>query len=356
MQNIIVSQILDNNAYRNYGMKAFDATKVPKKSQLVPRPGGTIAVNGNPNEIIKDITFPDLSNALATYRMLDGIFDSEVGVTSQAKGTPNTKRMSATEFAGLLDQTADRLFTANKTYADCLRRIAYLFLLGVEQNLSRNQRVRILGATGYEWKEVSAKDAKGEFDILISTGLTDEQNRNMERDRFGDYLTRARQNERLNQKFLDEKEAQIMGMDPGEIQRLLNPEMEGDWEIIAEAAAENEEMLSKDTKVNRGATSGHVQKHLDYIMKTDLPEKIRTRILKHAQEEVAVVLKNADYNANKAITARAQQRAQVTAGTPVAPAQASPARADTPQFKPATSFPEQVRQTAIQNAPVPPTI
>lgn len=351
VQNIIMSQVIDNNAFRNYGMKAYDATKVPKKSQLTPRPMGIIGVNGNPNEIIKDITFPDLSNALATYRMLDGIFDSEVGMTSQAKGTPNTKRMSATEFAGLLDQTADRLFTANKTYSNCLKRVAYLFLIGVEQNLKRNQRVRILGAGGYEWKEVSAKDAKGQFDILISSGITEEQNKNMERDRFREYLRDARANERLNQKFLDEKEAQVMGMDQGEIERLLNPEMEGDWEIIAEAAAENEEMLSKDIKPNKGATSGHVQKHLDYVMKTDLPDKIRSRVLKHAQEEVGFVLKNVEYNASKVITQRAQ--AGVVAQQPVPTSGPRPA---SPQFAPATSMPEQVRQTAIANAPVPPTI
>jgi hypothetical protein len=359
VQNIIVSQILDNNAYRNYGMKAVDVTKIPKKAQLTPRPGGVISVNGNPNEAIKDITFPDLSNALATYRMLDGIFDAEVGVTSQAKGTPNSKRMSATEFAGLLDQTADRLFTANKTYSNCLKRIAYLFLLGVEQNLSRNKRVRILGATGYEWKEVSAKDAKGNFDILISTGVSDEQNRNMERDRFREYLDRARQNERLNQKFLDEKEAQVAGMDQSEIQRLLNPEMEGNWEIIAEAAAENEEMLSKKVEPNRGSTSGHVQKHLDYVVNTDLPEKIRARILKHAQEEVNFVLKNADYNAKKMVTAMAAQQQpapQVLQSQPQPQAQLSGPRPATPNFQPATSMPEQVRQSAIANAPVPPTI
>jgi len=357
VQNIIVSQILDNNAYRNYGMKAYDATKVPKKSQLVPRPGGTIAVNGNPNEIIKDLTFPDLSNALATYRMLDGISGTEVGVTDQAKGTPNTKRMSATEFAGLLDQTADRLFTANKTYAHCLRRIAYLFLLGVEQNLKKTQRVRILGASGYDWKEISAKDAKGNFDILISSGTTQEQNKNMERDRFLEYMKGARANERLNQKFLDEKEAQVMGFEPGDVQRLLNPEMEGDWEILAEAAAENEELLSKDVKPNKGASSGHVQKHLDYIMATDLPDKIRTRILTHAQEEVEYVLKNMEFNANKIITQRTKVQAEQVPQEPVQQPQAQimGRPRQTAQFPPPTSMPEQVRQEAIINAPVPPT-
>lgn len=310
VQNVILSQILDNNAYRNYGMKVYDATKVENPDDLTPKPMGKIPVSGKPQDIVMQLQFPTLENAVATYGLVERIYDKETGINENAKGQPNSKRMSATEFAGILDQTADRFFAANKTYRHALRRIALLYKLGVEHNLTKAKRVRILGAQkGVEWVSVSQDDAKAELDIIISTAATDEQNKNLQRDRFDNYVTRNRKNARLNQRFLDEKEALIFGFEPHEIDRLLNPQIEAGWELLAEAAQENEQMLEKDVEANRNATSGHIEKHLVFLKTVQnlSPEVIR-RVLKHSQEEVPHAIKNENLNAEKMIREKMGER------------------------------------------------
>lgn len=360
IQNILLSQMLDNTAYRNYGMKAYDVNKIKNPAELIPRPMGKIAVDGNPNEAIKDITFPDITMALQAYNAVGNIFDKETGITQQAKGMPNSKRMSATEFAGLLDEVADRFTTSNKVYKHCLRRIAQLYSYGLEENMTKDRRVRILGAKGYEWQKVSPEDIKGDFDIQISTGVEDEANKGLQRDRFMEYMKTARTNTRLNQAFLDEKEARVMGFEEDEVQRLLNPEMEGDWEILAEAAQENEILLKKDADANRGATAGHIQKHLDFARDTQTltPEQV-TRIVSHARAEVEYAIRNETMRAKKFIEDKklqeqkqpAPQPQQPQSPVPVTLTPPNPSSSPIPNMPAAPSPQEQVRFNAIRNAP-----
>lgn len=379
VQNILMNQMLDNNAFRNYGMKAYDKNKVPNPDMLTPRPMGKVPVNGNPRDIIMDIPFPAIDQGISMYNLAENVFSRETGVSEASKGMPNSKRMSATEFAGLLDQTADRFFTANKTYKHALRRIAYLYKLGIEENMTRKRRVRILGARGWDWKVVSNDDAKIELDVLISTGASKENSDNLLRDRFRDFRAAHINNERMNQRFLDEKEARLLGLEENEIQRLMNPELEGNWEIMAEAASENEELLKKKVKPNRGADMGHVQKHIDYARDTDLKPSQVTRILAHANAEIDMAIKNEEANARKiADRRRAQVKEELgnfmerpggeepvpvtiappgTPGAvPVAPASpGGPAGAGSQAapFAPPISSEEQVRFDAISAAPLP---
>lgn len=373
VQNIILSQLLDNNAYRNYGQVIYDINRVPKPGQLKPTPMGKIGVQGNPKEIIMNREFPAINQGVDMYNLVENIFARETGVTGQSKGMPNTKRMSATEFAGLLDEVADRFFTSNELYATCLARLAELYYYGVQENMTEKHRVRVLGARGYEWDEVNGSDLKGDFDILISSGATDEANKNMQRDRFIEYMKVARTNTRLNQKFLDEKEARMFGMEEDEVERLLSPDMEGDWEILAEAAGENETMLTKDVEPNRAATAGHVQKHLDFVRKTnELKNKVRTRIVEHAKSEIDIAIKNEDLNIRKMLQERRDKQVRNMAeevepalgtlpgnlpsdmmpgaqGNPAMP-QMTP-EVPTPNMPVAPNMPEAIRYEAIRNAP-----
>lgn len=339
IQNTIMSQILDNNTYRNYGMKAYDVDNIVNPAQLTPRPMGKVGVTGNPNDIIMDIPFPTLNNALETYKLVDQVYDKETGITAQAKGAPNSKRMSATEFAGLLDQVADRFFTANKTYASALKRIAKLYYFGLQDNMTQARAVRILGAKGSEWKKLEAKDLKlGAFDVIVSSGITAEQNKNLSRDRFGEFVGRYKDDPKVNMQFLKEKDALNHGFTPEEVQRFMSPEMEGDWEILSEAASENEIMLSKDAELNRGATIGHIQKHLDFARVTqDLSPKVIDRITKHAKGEMDFVIGNE------------KRRQQELQEAPQAPAPQVPSAPVPPTID--RTFPEQTRIDAIQAAP-----
>lgn len=338
IQDIIVSQMLDNNTFRNYGMKAYDSNKVINPAQLTPRPMGKIAVDGNPKDVVMDIQFPTLDNASQLYTLIDNIFDRETGITANAKGAPNSKRMSATEFAGLLDNVADRFLTANKTYKHTLKRLMMLYYFGLQQNMTSARAVRILGADGYEYRKVKAEDLKmSKFDTLISSGLEDEQNKNIQRDRFRDFVTAYKDDPTVNQTFLKEKDALNMGFSQDEVRRFLSPSDEGNWEILSEAASENEMLLSKPVPPNKGATAEHIQRHLDFIKRMDdLSTDQVKRFMTHIQGEQMVFVENEQRLLNRELTQQGK----------------APNEVIRPQNGPAT-FPEQVRIEAIRNAPQP---
>lgn len=374
VQNILMSQILDNNAYRNYGMKAYDATKVNNPEMLTPRPMGKIPVNGNPNDIVKDITFPEINNAISAFNLMEQVFARETGVPGQAKGMPNSKRMSATEFSGLLDQVADRFFTANKIYTHALRRIAYLYHLGVMAHMRQPQKIKILGAKdGHKETDVRGSDVKTQarLDALINTGAQKEANKNMMRDRFIEFVNSASELGIPNTKFLTEKFAQVMGLNQAEIDRLMSENPDTDWEILAAAEQENEELLRKDVEPNKSATAQHIERHLDFIRgSNDLDADVKERVLRHVRDEVEFVKKNEQLRVNKIIQEETRKGArdgirqaaqnpnqppptQQQAPQPQAPQPQAPQdlQAPAPQMPPATTTQEAVRFDAIRNAP-----
>lgn len=366
VQDILVSQVLDNNAYRNYGMKIYDQTKVTNPAQLDPKPMGKVAVNGNPRDIIMDVPFPSIVDSLDLMSFLNTSFSRDSGVNDMSKGMPNSKRMSATEYAGLVDQVADRFFTVNRTYRECYRRLGELYYLGVEENMTQEKRIKVLGTSGFEWRKVTKSDLKGNFDVVITTDSTEQASAAIERNTFQNYMKDARQNTRLNQAFLDEKEAKVMGFTDDETTRLLNPDMEGDWRILAEAAAENEDMLSKGIEPNKGATAGHVQKHLDFAKKTNgLKPAIVDRILEHAAAEIDYAAENEMRKAKELVEKKVNsllmaeqppQPAQPQAGNPGLPpgaVQTTVVPPEMPPEMPPQMMEELVRQNAIAGAPQP---
>ncbi len=372
VQNILTSQVLDNNAFRNYGMTIYDANRITNPAQLDPKPMGKIAVNGNPNEVIKLRDFPSITDSLDLMTFLNTGFSRDSGVNDMSKGMPNSKRMSATEYAGLVDQVADRFFTVNRTYRECYRRLGELYAAGVEENMTQEKRIKVLGTKGYEWRKVTKSDLKGNFDVIVTTDSTEEASKQIERASFQAYMGAARENPRLNQRFLDEKEAMVMGFTDDELGRLLNPDMEGDWEILAEAAAENEDMLSKDVEANKGATAGHIQKHLDFAKKTNgLKPNVIDRIIKHANAEVDFAAENEIRKAKEVVEKKTNellmqsnpQPAQAPAPQAPAPQALPPGATQITQVPPAAPImapppgmppmEEMVRQDAISGAPQP---
>lgn len=294
VQNIIISQLLDNNAYRNYGMKAFDTNRVLDPKSLTPRPNGKVPVNGNPREAIMDIPFPSLDNGLAMYNTIDQIWAKETGVTENAQGMPVSKRMTSREFVGLLDAVEDRFMTSNKSYQFAMERIALIFQSNVKQFMSKAVELKIMGPSGYDTVKMFRSDADCEFDVSVVSGIEEEQNEAGLFNRLVEFQVANQNNPRINQRFLDERIAKASkAFTPEEIERLLSPDLEGDWQTISEAAIENELLLEKEVDPNKSATAAHVQKHLDFISKQgSLTPEQRTRIMRHAESEMEYVTEN----------------------------------------------------------------
>lgn len=304
VQNTLMSQMLDNITNRNYSMMAYDATKIKNRKDIRFRPNGRIAINGDPSKAIQNLTPVDISPAIQLFNNYTASIDTETGVNRNAKGAPVSKRMSATEFAGLIEQTAERFLSANRTYKACMRRVAKLYRQGLITHLDASRAISVLGPDGgKQWVKMTKDDiaTDAHFTIKIQTGALAENASMAEKERRLGFVTRNRENQRVNQVMLDEVEALASGFSREDLPRLMNPELEGSWDIISDAHAENEELLKRKVEPNRAATTGHVQIHMNYAKRTPgLTAKQRERIIKHAEEELEYAAQNEEDNVREA--------------------------------------------------------
>ena len=332
VQNILVSQLLDNSAQRNYGMKAYDMTKITSPQYLDPKPMGRIPVNGNPTEAIMDITFPSIGENLQLLSWLNAKNDSDTGVTQNARGVPNSKRMSAAEFNGLIEQVADRIFTHNRLYRFHYERICRLYAYGVWEFMTDDRRIQVEGAMGVTNVFKNGDALKFTSDFLVEVQLEKEQERDQTRTEQLAYIERNRENPRLNQVFLDAKEAELLDFTEDEIKRLTTQLPDADWRSFAEAQQENEELIKQRVEPNEAATFSHVQAHLDFVRYSkDLDDKQRKRILEHSGAEMQIAQRNSQLAVSRMLQ---QQNAQAIAQPQPVPPQPQPQPPMMPQEQP----------------------
>jgi len=81
--------------------------------------------------------------------------------------------------------------------------------------------------------------------------------------------------------------------DESDIKNATDTKNYGDQEIMAEAADENEKIVSgEEAKPNRGATMGHIRKHIDFADNMELEQDIYKAILAHVDSEMEYAEKN----------------------------------------------------------------
>lgn len=318
-QNVSVSQLLDNSAQRNYGMKAYDTSKITSPAFLDPKPGGRIPVNGNPNDAILDITFPSIGENLQLLNWFGSTVNSNTGNNDSARGIPHSKRMSAAEFEGLVDQVADRVFTHNRQYLSHYKRLLILYAYGVWEFMEEDRSIEVDGVMGVNKIYMSGSKASLEGDFSVEVKLEETQESQRIREERLAFIQRSRENPRMNQRFLDELEAQSLDFTDDEIARLTTTLPDDTWRSVAEASKENEELLKKKVEPNKAATLAHVQRHLDaarYV--SGLTDSQRTRIVEHAQSEIPIAEANLKLSVSRALQ---EQNAVETSrlGQPEAP-------------------------------------
>lgn len=311
VQNILVSQLLDNSAQRNYGMKAYDQTKITSPKFLDPTPMGRVPVTGNPNEAIMDITFPSIGENLQLLTWLGTRTDADTGVTQNTRGVPNSKRMSAAEFTGLIDQVADRIFTHNRLYRFHYERLCRLYAYGVWQYMTKDRRIEVQGAMGITNVFKNGSALKFTSDFLVQVQLEKEQERDKEREEQLAFIQRSRQNQALNQKFLDEKEAELLNFTEDEIRRMTTQLPDSDWRSASEAHQENEELIRRTVEPNQAATMSHVQVHLDFVRYSkDLTDEQRERVLEHSGAEQEIAQRNMELTVSRLLQQKNAQDVQ----------------------------------------------
>jgi len=304
-KSILLNQALDNRQYRNFGMKAYDTRVFKNPALLEPRWGGIVPATPDSGKDVRsgiyEFQYPDVGDTTNLYNLVDSTQARASGITASIQGQAEEDKKVGV-FEGEVAQASDRLGLFEKSYGAFWIRMGKRWVNGLKEHLREKMAIKMLGTRGLEWSELIREDL-GEYDIVIQ-GLNAELFADARKRKTKlEVLAANLQNPNMNPRLSLEKLLETSGFEKYEIKELLDTANEGDQEILAEAAEENEMMLKKDAQPNRGATTAHIQKHIDFSRDEDLKPEVVARVMAHANAEMDFARKNL---AKKVFEERAQ--------------------------------------------------
>lgn len=142
--NAWFSQMVENRTLRNFGMQYFDSSIegfTPGSYQ--PRPFGWYGVPGNPNELIKRIDIPDLSESLDEMGFVLQMVEKATGATATQQGDVQQKQVTLGEVQLALGEAKERIKGMSKFYTPTWKRRGLLFTKLIEAGSSKLDAVKI---------------------------------------------------------------------------------------------------------------------------------------------------------------------------------------------------------------------
>jgi hypothetical protein len=226
----------------------------------------------------------------------------------------------------------------NKMYKQAYQDLGVMFKYGVYDNLREPYAVKLIGLEGAEWDEMlKREDAAKPFRVSVTGGNDEEKANTLTAQRKDATLARIERNPQLmkeiNQKWYLREVLSNGGFDKEAIKIGLDTNSDADQDLLSEAAMAIDEILrGKDPKLNQGATSGYVQKIVNFAENTDLKEDVRAKLIFFAEQHIPIMTRNM---ARKAAFERmAQERNQE-------------------QLAPAPQRPENIPSNVVTNLPQP---
>jgi len=313
----IFNQAMDNIQKRNWGQRAYDRTMFPNPKELEWKPDGLVSVNTQGKALSSGVyTFETPDNTQVTVNMiewLDNLLGNKSGITASAQGASD-KDTKVGVYYGDMQQVADRLGLYNKSYKEAWAQLGKRFVGGCKDNLTEPYAIKIIGDNGVEWDELKNNEIT-EFDIDVSGGGVEIQLNEIKRVKQAEAISSIIKNPELfmkiNPNWIIEKILSGADYDEEEIKRAVDNQNQGNQELMSEAAESIQEILKgKMPELNRGATTGFVQKIKDFaIDKLDNEKDIEKyeMMMNYAMAHLPIVQENMKKRAIAMRVARAEQ-------------------------------------------------
>jgi hypothetical protein len=317
----ILNQALENRQKRNFGQRAYDIDIFTDPSQLEFRPDGLVPVSLIPGKSIQNGIYEfkteEVSGTIDLVSYLNNLAGQKSGITPEAEGSADANAKVGIYY-GNMQQVADRFSLLNKSYSEAWEELGIRYALGLEQNCPEEMMIRLTGAeNGVEWDKITKpEDVKPSvpYTIIVKGSREEEKLGLVNKEKKEKALAEIRGDEELrkevNKKWMLQEILKNAEYDDETLKVALDPTNEYDQEILSEAASENKEMLlGQKVEPNRGATEGHIKKHLRMAYDNELKEEAFKAILDHIDQEIPLAKYNAMEKAKKIILA-----AQIQAG------------------------------------------
>lgn len=303
--NVLINDMLNNVAKRNYGQRAFDPTMFKNASLLQFRRDGLIPVDTNNGlrEISKGVmTFetPDTTRiSLNIAEYLENFFGTKTGITSDTQGTSEEDKVGI--YYGNLQQAADRLGLINKSYKKAHEQLAKRFIQGVARAMTNKYAVRIIGKNDIEY--VTKHDAEPDYDIIVESSSNAERLKEVNEQRKSQTLTAIVGNPALLNELNPKKTVQELlssgEWDEQDIKEFMDKDFFGNKEIISKADSAIQMIKeNKDPEICRQANQVFVQRFAEGIEDADLKPEQMQKAMQYFQIHWKIAMQNAVRNAN----------------------------------------------------------
>lgn len=298
-QDASINQMLDNAEAINKPMKIVNVGAIENLASLKYRRDGIIPTKGDydANRAVQIIQTPSINTPIQVFNLLESIQEKASGVTAGAKGVADEEGKVGI-YEGNQAATADRFGLLNKSYSFGYKRFAKLWELGVRQNLIKKVAIDILGPEGIEMHEISRRDLfrRGDdYNVNIEASNAQIIQSLKERQEQMRFLSAQQGSQGLNQKKLFELQARIVGIDPNDIEQLLDTSTYGNSKVISEADRDIESLLDgEDIKPNQNANLAYKQRFVTYMKdhQEDMNEQMFMKFTEYILKLEDVIMKN----------------------------------------------------------------
>lgn len=247
--NMYFSQDLENRAYRNFGMYFFNT----KGGQFKPnafeaRPFGMYGVDGNPDEMIKQMNIQPLADTQNAIEYLKNMIQSSIAQTPTERGVQEKAGTTLGEVQLSLQQSQTRNQVVAKQYQQCWKDVGQIWYELLNANARGVFKLYKKGGDGKTYsKDIYPTDwqnPKG-YDVKIEIKADKEANNDLEFKKL-QYVKTSYINNPVAQQISKKKELEILGWTADEIQQVLDAEMQAP---VDPAMAEMEQPLQEPVTV-----------------------------------------------------------------------------------------------------------
>jgi hypothetical protein len=227
--NMYFSQDLENRAYRNFGMY-FINTKGGqfKPNAFEARPFGMYGIDGNPDEMIKQMNIQPLADTQNAIQYLKDMIQSSIAQTPTERGVQEKAGTTLGEVQLSLQQSQGRNQVVAKQYRQCWKDTGMIWYELLNANARGVFKLYKKGSDGKTYsKDIYPTDwqnPKG-YDVKIEIKADKEANNDLEFKKL-QYVKSSYVNNPVAQQLSKKKELEILGWTSDEIEQVMNAEIQ----------------------------------------------------------------------------------------------------------------------------------
>lgn len=311
--NRILNQELYNREKKNHDQRFYDpemfydveALQSQQLDGLIPfdSKGG----NRKASEGIYKVSMGEISGSIELVSFLDSYSGQKTGTTPGSQGAaPSDQKVGI--YFGELKQIEGRLGLYNKSYKEAWQQIVYRFIQAIDMHVTKPMAIKMYGAAGLTWDELTPNDKKRvrDFGIRIKGGQ-DELAENMAKNERKNAALAALQT--VNPQWKEKELLKNAGYTEEEIKDAFSMIPAGSKELMAEAAQAVDDIArGRRPKLNPGANLAFMEKLID-AGKRQNDAAIANEIYDYASAHAPIVAANEARSASAIMSERLRNQA-----------------------------------------------